>query len=54
MVIEAQFLLVLVVDGYWQTVPLIANEVGTALVTLFQVPLNPAPVYDAPAARLPL
>jgi primosomal replication protein N len=29
---------------YLQVVPLIANEAGTALVVLFQVPLNPMPL----------
>ena len=29
---------------YLQAVPLIANDTGTALVLLFQVPLNPTPV----------
>ena len=29
---------------YLQVVPLTANDVGTALVVLFQVPLNPKPV----------
>jgi hypothetical protein len=29
---------------YLQVVPLTANDVGTALAVLFQVPLNPKPV----------
>jgi hypothetical protein len=37
-----------------QVVPLIAKEVGTALVVPFQVPLKPMPVRLAPAAMLPL
>src|ERR1019366_8747131 len=37
-----------------QVVPLMANDVGTALVTPFQVPLNPIPVRLPPAAILPL
>ena len=37
-----------------QVVPLIANDAGTALVTPFQVPLNPIPVRLPPAAMLPL
>ena len=28
---------------YWQATPFTANEVGEALVVLFQVPLNPIP-----------
>lgn len=35
-------------------VPLIANDVGTALVTPFHVPLNPMPVRLPPAAMVPL
>jgi len=37
-----------------QVVPLIANDVGTALVVPFQVPLKPIPVRLPPAAMLPL
>lgn len=37
-----------------QDVPLIAKFVGTALVTPFQVPLNPMPVRVPPDAMLPL
>jgi hypothetical protein len=37
-----------------QVVPLIANDVGTALVTPFQVPLNPIPERLPPAGTLPL
>jgi len=37
-----------------QVVPLIANDAGTALVTPFQVPLNPMPERLPPAAMLPL
>jgi len=37
-----------------QVVPLIANEVGIALVTPFHVPLNPMPVRLPPAGMLPL
>jgi hypothetical protein len=37
-----------------QVVPLIANDVGIALVTPFHVPLNPMPVRLPPAAMLPL
>jgi hypothetical protein len=35
-------------------VPLIAKELGTALVMPFQVPLNPTPEYVAPAGMVPL
>jgi hypothetical protein len=37
-----------------QLVPLTANDVGIALVTLFHVPLKPTPERVAPAATLPL
>jgi len=37
-----------------QVVPLIAKDAGTALVTPFQVPLNPMPVRLPPAGMLPL
>lgn len=37
-----------------QVVPLIANDVGTALVAPFQVPLKPMPERLPPAATLPL
>jgi hypothetical protein len=37
-----------------QVVPLTAKEVGTALVTPFQVPLNPTPLTVPEAATLPL
>jgi hypothetical protein len=37
-----------------QVTPLTANEVGTALVVPFHVPLNPIPVRLPPAATLPL
>jgi hypothetical protein len=37
-----------------QVVPFMAKDVGTALVTPFQVPLNPIPVTLPPAATLPL
>jgi hypothetical protein len=37
-----------------QVVPLTANDVGTALVVPFQVPLNPTPETVPPAATLPL
>jgi hypothetical protein len=37
-----------------QVVPLIAKETGTALVTPFQVPLNPIPERLPPAGTLPL
>jgi hypothetical protein len=37
-----------------QVFPLTANDVGTALVTPFQVPSKPIPLVLAPAARRPL
>jgi hypothetical protein len=37
-----------------QVVPLMAKNVGTALVVPFQVPLNPTPLMLPPAATLPL
>jgi hypothetical protein len=37
-----------------QVFPLTANDVGTALVTPFQVPSKPIPLVLAPGARLPL
>jgi hypothetical protein len=37
-----------------QVVPLTANDVGTAFVVPFQVPLNPTPDTVPPAATLPL
>lgn len=37
-----------------QVVPLTANDVGTALVVPFQVPLNPMPEMLPPAGTLPL
>jgi hypothetical protein len=37
-----------------QVVPLTAKDAGTALVTPFQVPLNPMPVRLPPAGMLPL
>jgi len=37
-----------------QVVPLMAKDVGTALVDPFHVPLNPIPVRLPPAAMLPL
>ena len=37
-----------------QVTPFSANDVGTALVTLFQLPLNPTPVRLPPAGMLPL
>ena len=37
-----------------QVTPLTANEVGTAFVVPFQVPLNPMPERLPPAAMLPL
>ena len=37
-----------------QVVPLIAKDVGIALVTPFHVPLNPMPVRLPPAGMLPL
>lgn len=37
-----------------QVMPLTANDVGTALVEPFQVPLKPTPVTLPPAATLPL
>lgn len=37
-----------------QVVPLIANDVGIALVAPFQVPLNPMPARVLPAETLPL
>jgi hypothetical protein len=40
--------------GVPQVVPLTAKDVGTVLVTPFQVPLNPMPVRLPPAAMLPL
>jgi hypothetical protein len=40
--------------GAPQVTPLTANDVGTALVTPFQVPLNPMPDRLPPARMLPL
>jgi hypothetical protein len=37
-----------------QVTPLTANDVGTALVAPFQVPLNPMPERSPPAGMLPL
>jgi hypothetical protein len=51
---EAASAVVVDVNDVLQAVPLTANDVGTALVTLFQVPLNPTPVKVAPAGMLPL
>jgi hypothetical protein len=41
---EAASVVVVAVKEVLHVVPLIANEAGIALVTLFQVPLNPMPV----------
>ena len=30
--------------AYWQAIPLMANEVGSPLVVLFQLPLKPIPL----------
>jgi hypothetical protein len=51
---EAASEVVVDVNDELQAVPFTANAVGTALVTLFHVPLNPTPVKVAPAAMLPL
>ena len=41
---QKRFLSRQLLADYWHAVPLTANEVGTALVVLFQVPLNPMPL----------
>jgi hypothetical protein len=51
---EAARAVVVAVNDVLHVVPLTANDTGIALVTLFQVPLNPIPDKVAPAAMLPL
>ena len=51
---EDASVVVVVVNGAPQVVPLTANDAGTALVVPFQVPLNPMPDRVLPAATLPL
>jgi hypothetical protein len=53
-VVDAASAVVVEINVELQATPLRANDVGIALVTLFQVPLNPIPVRVAPAAMLPL
>jgi hypothetical protein len=51
---DAEGLSVKLPFGAPQVVPFTANDVGTALVVPFQVPLNPMPERVLPAATLPL
>jgi hypothetical protein len=51
---EAASAVVVAVSEVLHAVPLTENEVGIALVTLFQVPLKPMPAKVAPAGMLPL
>lgn len=51
---DAEGLSVKLPFGAPQVVPFIANDVGTALVVPFQVPLNPMPEIVLPTATLPL
>jgi hypothetical protein len=53
-VVDAASVVVVAVNVLLQGVPLTANDVGTALVTPFHVPLNPMPERLLPAAMLPL
>jgi hypothetical protein len=53
-VVETASEVVVEVNEVLQVVPLTANDVGTALVTLFQAPLKPMPDKVAPAGMLPL
>jgi hypothetical protein len=52
--VEADDLSVKLPAAVPQIVPLSATDVGTALVELFHVPLNPMPERLPPAGMLPL
>jgi len=53
-VVETASAVVVAVNAAPQVTPLSMNEVGIALVALFQVPLKPMPVRLPPAGMLPL